>query len=80
MKPGAATSQPVLSAREHRSEIRLGQNARDLGAFVALNLDLPVFHRAAGATDMKQPIKPAKVMPKRNMVIPPSGTEFTKFN
>src|ERR1035441_1168311 len=38
-----------LAARKHRMKIRFGQDARDLGAFVALNLNLSVLHRAAGA-------------------------------
>src|SRR5581483_1541562 len=38
-----------LSAREHRTKISFLQNPRHLRAFVSLNLDLPVLHRAAGA-------------------------------
>ena len=40
-----------LPACEHRMEVRLSQDAGDFLALVALNLDLAVLHRAAGATD-----------------------------
>ena len=39
-----------LPACEHRMEVRLSQDAGDFLALVALNLDLAILHRAAGAT------------------------------
>src|SRR5579859_2062115 len=39
----------LLAAREHGSKVCLGQDACDFRAFVALNLDLAVLHRSAGA-------------------------------
>src|SRR5690348_7940790 len=44
-----ATAGWRLAAREHRSKVCLGQDACDFRAFVTLNLDLAVLHRAAGA-------------------------------
>src|ERR1017187_6914983 len=38
-----------LTSREYWSKVRLGQDARDFRAFVALNLDPAVLDRAAGA-------------------------------
>ena len=43
---------PPLPSGKDRTEACLGQNAGDVGAFVALNLDPSLFHRAAGAASL----------------------------
>lgn len=40
----------ILAAGKYRLKIRLGQDASNLCAFVLLNLDLAILHRATGAT------------------------------
>jgi len=43
-----------LATGEHRLKIRFGQDAGHLRAFVPLNLDLAILHRATGATGALQ--------------------------